>query len=79
MSDEAPHQPPRKAGSSRGPWSLVGVGVELGGAVALMTLAGWWLDRRWNSGPWLMLTGMGVGLIGGMYNLYKEGKRHFHD
>ena len=57
--------------------ALVGVGFEFGFAVIVLTLGGWWLDRRWGTGPWLMLTGMTLGFVGGVYNLWKMGKRYF--
>ena len=59
--------------------SLMGAGVELCGAVVGLTLVGWWMDSRWGSRPWLMLAGLAVGLLGGMYNLYRSGKRFFKD
>lgn len=61
------------------PWAMLGAGVELGGVVALMALLGWWLDRRWGTTPWLLLTGLTIATIGGIYNLYRLGKRSFHE
>jgi F0F1-type ATP synthase assembly protein I len=57
--------------------ALLGAGVELGGAVALMVLGGWWLDRKLGTAPWIMLTGAFVGIVGGLYNLYRQGQRFF--
>jgi F0F1-type ATP synthase assembly protein I len=58
------------------PWSLVSVGAELGLVVAAMTLGGWWLDGKWGTGPWLMLTGLAVSTIGGLYKVWRTGQRY---
>ena len=68
---------PTRGKKEPNPWSLAGVGLEFGGVVVVLTLTGHWLDARWNTGPWLMLTGLGVGLIGGTYNLWRQGRRFF--
>ena len=49
-----------------------GLGLELAGAVAGLTLLGYWLDGRWGTAPWLMLAGLAIGLLGGTYNLLRE-------
>lgn len=45
------------------------VGIQLG----LTVVAGWFMgnyfDQRWNTSPWLALTGLISGFIGGFYNL----------
>lgn len=38
---------------------LTGLGLEF---VACAVL-GWWLDRRWNTTPWLTLAGIALGLV----------------
>lgn len=38
------------------------VGIEIAVAVAVSSLAGAWLDRRFDTEPWLFLFGMIVGL-----------------
>jgi F0F1-type ATP synthase assembly protein I len=57
--------------------ALLGAGAELGGAVLLMVLLGWWLDKKLDTTPWLMLTGAFIGIVGGLYNLYRHGQRFF--
>jgi F0F1-type ATP synthase assembly protein I len=49
-----------------------GVGVEFAGAVAGLALVGYWIDRRYESGPWGLLIGLAIGLTGGLYNLVRE-------
>jgi len=55
--------------------SAVGIGFEwsarlttLGFEVAIPALAGAWLDRRWGTGPWLLIAGALVGMcIAGLH------------
>jgi F0F1-type ATP synthase assembly protein I len=55
------------------PWMrLSGIGVELAAAVAGFTLAGYWWDRHFRSGPWGLLIGIALGLVGGTYNLIRQ-------
>ena len=49
-----------------------GVGLELAGATAGLALFGYWIDRRFGTGPWGILVGVVIGLVGGLYNLVKE-------
>ncbi len=59
------------------PWALMGAGIELAGSVCLLTLLGWWLDSKWNTSPWLLLSGAGIGIVGGIYKFWKVGTRSF--
>ena len=60
----------RKAGNE---WmKLSGLGIELAAAVGGLTLAGYWWDRYFGTGPWGLLTGAILGLVGGMYNLIRQ-------
>jgi F0F1-type ATP synthase assembly protein I len=51
---------------------LSGIGIELAAAVAGFTLVGYWWDRHFHTHPWGLLTGMALGLVGGMYNLIRQ-------
>jgi ATP synthase protein I len=51
---------------------LSGLGVELVGAVAGFTLLGYWWDRHFETAPWGLVICIGLGLIGGMYNLIRR-------
>ncbi|GAB6165250.1 hypothetical protein JCM19992_12500 [Thermostilla marina] len=42
-------------------YTIVGIGLE----TALPALLGAWLDRRWDTGPWLLLAGVAIGLLVG--------------
>ena len=82
MADESlppPRPPSKKEGGSRSPknpYALMGVGMELAGAVVFLSLLGWWLDKRWQTSPWLLLVGMCIGLIGGFRNLWRSVKQN---
>jgi F0F1-type ATP synthase assembly protein I len=56
---------------------MVGVGMEFAGVVVVLLLGGWWLDGKWNTSPTFTLIGLGIGLVGGVYNLWRVGKRFF--
>jgi len=58
-------------------WRLAGVGLELAGTTAVLTLGGWWLDGVLGTEPWLLVVGVTIGVVGGMYKLYRVGKRYF--
>ena len=49
-----------------------GVGLELAGAVAGLSLLGYWIDGKFGTGPWGLLGGLAMGLVGGIYNLVKS-------
>ncbi|MCL4510876.1 MAG: AtpZ/AtpI family protein [Bacteroidetes bacterium] len=50
----------------------MGLGTELAASVAGMLLVGYFLDKHFNTSPWLLLIGAAAGLIGGFYNFFKE-------
>ncbi len=47
------------------------VGFQLAAAVVVGLLFGNWLDEKWDTKPWLALTGLILGAIGGFYNLIR--------
>ena len=51
---------------------LSGLGIELVAAIGGFTLAGYLWDRYFGTGPWGLLTGVILGLVGGMYNLIRQ-------
>ena len=59
------------------PMTLMGAGMELGLVAAAFALGGWWLDNKYGTRPWFLVTGLAIGVIGGMYNLWRTGKRFF--
>ena len=55
--------------SQSSPRASSGIGLMLVAAVVLFTLAGYWLDRWLNTGPWLMVAGVFVGFGFGLVYL----------
>ncbi len=53
----------------------MGLGTELAASVAGMLLLGYFLDRQFNTSPWLLLIGAGAGFAGGFYNFIKQIQR----
>jgi F0F1-type ATP synthase assembly protein I len=47
------------------------LGLEIAVAVFLGAGVGYWLDARFATGPWLMVTGLLLGAAAGMWNAYK--------
>jgi len=48
-----------------------GVGLQLAAAVVGGLLLGHYLDGRWGTHPWLAMTGLFLGTVGGFFNLIK--------
>lgn len=59
------------------PMALASAGIELAGIVLVMALGGWWLDGRWNTKPAMMIIGLAVGATGGIYSIWRRGKKFF--
>lgn len=53
-------------------WRWAGLGFEFAGVVGLCFYLGYRADQRWQSEPWGLLAGGGVGLASGLYLLVKE-------
>ena len=52
-------------------WRFFGLGIELAGAVAVLTFLGYLVDRWLASAPWGLVTGAMLGIVGGLYNIVK--------
>jgi F0F1-type ATP synthase assembly protein I len=59
-------QPPRS------PVAYVGAGFEVVAPVVLLMLAGYWLDGRFASEPWFLLSGALLGIAVGLYTLLRR-------
>jgi F0F1-type ATP synthase assembly protein I len=51
---------------------VASVGIEFAIVVGGLGGLGYWIDSRYDSAPWGVLIGAGVGLVGGTYNLIKD-------
>jgi len=47
------------------------IGYTWAASVIIFTLIGWYLDKHWNTKPWLTLTGAIIGIVVGFYNFFK--------
>ena len=54
---------------------LLTAGLHFGAAVAIGAVAGWWLDKKFGTEPYLVLVFMFMGLIAGFLNLYRLVKK----
>jgi len=54
------------------PFQFVGLGFELTVPLLVGLFGGQWLDRRFGTAPWLLLTGALLGGAAGMLNLYRR-------
>lgn len=54
-------------------WALrfVGLGWFVAIMIVLGALVGRWLDRKWETSPWLLLTGILAGSFLAFYGLYQ--------
>ena len=50
---------------------LLGAGIQMAAAVVAMFFLGRWLDTKFGTDPWLMITGIFFGVGGGMYTFIK--------
>jgi len=65
---------PQGAGSGSAPgWrQYAGMGTELAGAICGLTLLGLWIDRHYGTGNKATITGVTIGMVGGMYNFLRQ-------
>lgn len=47
------------------------IGMLLVTPMGVFGLAGYWLDRRWGTGPWLLLAGLLLGMAGGFVSFLR--------
>jgi F0F1-type ATP synthase assembly protein I len=55
------------------------IGIFFGVAVSLCVWAGRWADQRWNTGSWLTIVGLILGVATGFVELYRVSKRALKD
>lgn len=49
-----------------------GLGLEMGTAVGLGVLLGWWLDGRLGSSPWGLLAGVALGFASAVWMIWRS-------
>lgn len=55
-------------------WGIGGMGLELAGAIILLGLIGWAVDRKLGTAPWFALAGAVIGMVGGGYNFIRRAR-----
>jgi F0F1-type ATP synthase assembly protein I len=58
---------------------MVGIGFEFVVSVVALGAVGWYLDRKWNTTPWLLIAGLVLGLITGIWTMLRTALREFKD
>jgi F0F1-type ATP synthase assembly protein I len=67
-----PLQPEKKTEADTSPWGFaLSIGWELVVSVLGGFLIGQWLDKKWKTSPWLMLSGALFGITVALYRLIK--------
>ncbi|QQE10869.1 AtpZ/AtpI family protein [Planctomycetota bacterium] len=54
------------------PWVMFHMGLEFAGAAAILALIGWFIDTKYETGPYGALIGATIGFVGGFYLFIKE-------
>ena len=49
-----------------------GIGFEFAGVIGIFVYMGYVADEKFETGPWLLLTGFFVGFVGMLYLVFKE-------
>ena len=57
---------------SGGELSLAGMGLDLAASVGVGVLLGWWIDRRFDTGPWGVVVCSSIGIVGGLLNFVRS-------
>ena len=59
----------RRLAPSVGPFLTLG--LQLAITVVVLFFLGKWLDSRWGTSPWLMLVGLFLGIVGGLFKFVR--------
>ncbi len=59
--------------------SYSSLGLEMAISIFVGFGAGWWLDDRYGTDPWLMLLGLAFGITAGFRALWRAGQRMRQD
>jgi F0F1-type ATP synthase assembly protein I len=58
--------------SGKSPWRYAHIGIQLAVSTLLGFGAGFWLDKKMNTGPWLALLGAGLFFAAGLYSVIAQ-------
>ncbi|HEV7301344.1 MAG TPA: AtpZ/AtpI family protein [Tepidisphaeraceae bacterium] len=70
-------RPVDDARQAQGWYALAGIGFEFVAAVLLFGGIGWWLDGHFDTSPWLLIVGAGLGFTVGLWMMVKAANRSF--
>ena len=81
MKDRRPPSgsPEGEEGSFREYLSLSALGIEMGVAVAIGLLMGWFLDRLFGTRPWLTFIFFFFGIVAGFGNLVRLARKDWDE
>ena len=48
------------------------VGLQFALTILAMGALGWWLDSKFDTQPWLLFSGAGLGMVGGFLSLIQK-------
>ena len=71
MADEKSPKTGGIADSYRQAQPYVDAVWQFAGCMGLCILAGYWLDKKWHTTPWLLVVGSLVGFAAGMWVLFR--------
>lgn len=63
---------PRGEDPETGYAAYAGAGLQFAVTFLVFGLAGWWLDGKLGTGPWLMILGIALGATGAFISLVKS-------
>jgi F0F1-type ATP synthase assembly protein I len=66
-----PQQPAEHGAGFKSAAPYLTLGIQLALAVLVFFFLGRWLDQELNTSPWLMLTGIMIGVVGGLINFFR--------
>ena len=84
-SPERPTRDSKPPSDDVSPWALAGLGTQFFASILLFVWVGTWLDRRFDSSPLFLLSGVLLGGGGSFYLSYRQlttprgSRRHDHD
>ena len=56
---------------------LAAIGMEFIVAILLCGGIGWWMDSKFNTSPWLLITGMFLGFAVGLMIMWRASRQMF--
>jgi F0F1-type ATP synthase assembly protein I len=51
---------------------FAGIGIQFAFTILIFVFAGYWLDRRVGSSPWLLILFVFLGASGGFFSMYRK-------